>query len=105
MLFVSFVDRDMIMRHFGFGIGHVDSVACEHNNEDHLGSDLDSDLDPDLDSDLTPDSRASDLENMDISNSDSDSDRDSSESHSHCNTSSSNSGSDTEPDDDGYASF
>jgi hypothetical protein len=55
-LIVSFADRDMIMRHFGFGIGHVNSMACQRNNEDDdFGSDSDSQAESDA-MDLMPDS-------------------------------------------------
>jgi len=106
MLIVSFVDRDMVMRHFGFGIGHVNSTACdsEHNNlnEDHRDSGTDSESE----------SNAMDLitkSGLDISkanNSDldlEDSDRDS-KSYSSSNSSSGSSESGSS-DDDGYASF
>ena len=103
------------MRHFGFGIGHVNPMVCQRNNEDDaFGSDLDSQSESDA-IDLMPDSRASDLENVDISmiaNDDLDQDSDSEwyceSSLSTTNTSSSSSdssGSDTRSDDDGYASF
>ncbi len=42
MLIASFVDRDMMMCHFGIGIGHVNSVACQCDNEDDLGSESDA---------------------------------------------------------------
>jgi hypothetical protein len=108
MLIVSFVDRDMVMRHFGFGIGHVNSEACQRNNEDDLGSDSDPDSESDA-MNLMPDSRASNLETMDISKANDDldpedSDRDS-ESSSSTSSGSSSSGLDTQSDDDGYASF
>jgi hypothetical protein len=109
MLIVSFADRDMVMRHFGFGIGHghVNSDACQR---DDLGSDSDSESDA---MDLMPDSRASDLENVDISKANDDldpedSDRDSESSSSSSSASASGSGSsglDTQSDDDSYASF
>lgn len=55
MLIVSFADRDMVMRHFGFGIGHghVNFDACQRNNEDDLGSDSESESDA---MDLMPES-------------------------------------------------
>jgi hypothetical protein len=104
----------MVMRHFGFGIGHVnsESMACQRNNEDDgFSSGSDSQAESDA-MDLMPaqDSRASDLENVDISiaNDDLDPEDSDSESSSSTDTSSSSSGSsgsDTQSDDDGYASF
>ena len=110
-LIASFVDRDMMMHHFGTGIGHVKFVACQRNNEDDLGYELDAMVD------ASSAESDSELENMDISegndsSSNSDLEDSDSKSHSSSNTSSSSdSCSDTElsesddADDDGYASF
>ena len=106
MLIVSFADRDMVMRHFGFGIGHsrVNFDACQRNNEDDLGSDSDSESDA-----MDSKSRASDLENSKVNDDlKEDSDRDSESSLASTSSATGGSGSsglDTQSDDDGYASF
>jgi hypothetical protein len=95
ILFASFVDRDMMMLHFGSGIGHVNSATCRQSDED-LGSESGSESEA---------GQASVSENMDISEED-DSDSESSKSDA---PSMDSSGSDddglSESDDDGYASF
>jgi hypothetical protein len=113
----SFVDRDMVIRQFGSGIGHVDLAACQRNNDE--GSDLGSESDSDaMESTLvSPCQRqASDSENAPMESEENDSDLDmedsldghsSSDSDTPSTRCSSGSDSDelSELDDDGYASF
>jgi hypothetical protein len=108
-LLASFADRDMIMRHFGSGIGHIDSAACQqdHDNNEDM-SDSGSDSDPDLDLMPASQSQASGWENaamginMESEEDDSDSDtEDSLDSGLGLGSSDELS----ESDDDGYASF
>ncbi len=100
--FVSFVDRDMMMRHFGTGIGHVD---YPQNENDEGVSDPGSDM-ADLEDSLSQHDTSENMENIggDLDDAEPDSDSDS---DSHSDTSSSGSGSDesSDSDDNGYASF
>src|SRR6266542_329558 len=69
MSMASFVDRDMMMRHFGSGIGHVNSAACQQNNDED-NSDSGSELDLDaMDSIPSPQRQVSDSETVPLRNS------------------------------------
>ena len=106
---LSFVDRDMMMRHFGTGIGHVDPGHQRNSHEGVSDSGSESDMPEDLDSQhQAPENileaigdDAEPLENDSESNSDS-----SLGSDSHPD-SGSPSGSDesSDSDDNGYGSF
>ncbi len=119
MSMASFVDRDMMMRHFGSGIGHVNSAACQQNNDED-NSDLGSELDLDaMDSIPSPQRQVSDSENVAMGISE-ESEENHSDLEDRLDSTSSSSGSDddelsesesddelsdSESDDDGYASF
>ena len=103
-IFASFVDRDMVMLHFGSGIGHVNSAACRQSDEqDDSGSESE-------DSHSLCQASVSIAENMDISeavdedNSDLESNS-SSESDAPTTNSSGLDSDGLSDSDDGYASF